>query len=64
MVMSKERTRRYLIEIKDPDNKSIVFTAANWTDEEKRIAVAQILRLAGMPDDNCLTQPPPERDKD
>jgi len=62
--MPKERTRRYSIEVKDPDNKPVVFTAADWTDEEKHIAVAQILRLAGMPDDNCPTQPAPERDKD
>jgi len=56
-------TRRYSIEIKDPDNKSVVFTAADWTEEEKRIAVAQILRLAGMPDDS-LTEPAPKRDID
>jgi hypothetical protein len=29
----------------------------------KRMAIAQILRLSGMPDDNWLTQPAPERDK-
>jgi hypothetical protein len=46
-------TRRYSIEIKDPDNKPVLFTATDWTDEEKRIAVAQILRLAGQPDDNA-----------
>jgi hypothetical protein len=57
-------TRRYSIEIKDPDNKSVVFTAADWTDEEMRIAAAQILRLVGTRNDNCLTQPAPERDKD
>ena len=50
------RTRRCSIEIKDPDNKSVLFTATDWTEEEMRIAVAQILRLAGMPDDS-LTQP-------
>jgi hypothetical protein len=27
----------------------VLFTATDWTDEEKRIAVAQILRLAGLP---------------
>ena len=62
--MSKGRTRRYSIEIKDPDNKSVLFAAADWTDEEKHIAVAQILRLAGMPDDNRLIQLVPERDED
>ena len=60
----RERTRRYFIEIKDPDNKSVVFTDAVWADEEKHIAVARILRLTGIPNDNCLIQPVPERDKD
>jgi hypothetical protein len=57
-------TRRYSIEIKDADDKSVLFTAADWTDDEARIAVAQILRLAGLPDDNCLTAPAPKRGKD
>jgi hypothetical protein len=52
--------RRYSIVIKDPDNKSVLFTATDWTDEEKRIAVAQILRLAGQPDDNRITAPAAE----
>jgi len=34
-------TRRYSIEIKDVDDKSVLFTAADWTDEEARLAVAQ-----------------------
>ena len=62
--MPKGRTRRYFIEIKDPDNKSVVFAAAVWTDEEKRIALARILRLAGIPNDNRLIQLVPERDED
>jgi hypothetical protein len=47
--MPSSKTRRYSIEIKDPDNKSVLFTAVEWTDEERFIAVAQILRLAGLP---------------
>ena len=46
------KQRRYSIEIKDPDNKSVLFTATDWTAEEMRIAVRQILRLAGLADDN------------
>jgi hypothetical protein len=42
-----DRTRRYTIEIHDPDNRTVVFTAADWTDEQCRFAVAQVLRLAG-----------------
>jgi hypothetical protein len=46
----RARRRRYLIEIKDPDNKPVVFAPAEWTDDECRNAVAQILRLAaGLP---------------
>ena len=47
--MPSSKTRRYSIEIKDPDNNSVLFTAVEWTDEERFIAVAQILRLAGLP---------------
>ena len=50
--MPSPKTRRYSIEIKDPDNKPVLFTAVDWTDEERLIAVAQIMRLAGLPDDN------------
>ena len=39
------------IEIKDPDNKPVLFTAVDWTEEERLIAVAQIMRLAGLSDD-------------
>jgi hypothetical protein len=55
--MPRPKTRRYSIEIKDPDNKPVLFTAVDWTDEERLIAVAQIMRLAGLPDDNCFTAP-------
>jgi hypothetical protein len=44
--MPSPKTRRYSIEIKDPDNKPVLFTAVDWTDEERLIAVAQIMRLA------------------
>ena len=49
--MPSPKTRRYSIEIKDPDNKPVLFTAVDWTDEERLIAVAQIMRLAGLSDD-------------
>jgi len=48
--MPSPKTRRYSIEIKDPDNKPVLFTAVDWTDEERLIAVSQIMRLAGLPD--------------
>jgi hypothetical protein len=31
-----------------------LFTAVDWTEEERLIAVAQIMRLAGLPDDKWL----------
>ena len=50
--MPSPKTRRYSIEIKDPDNKPVPFTAVDWTDEERLIAVAQIMRLASHRDAN------------
>jgi hypothetical protein len=47
--MPSPKTRLYSIEIKDPDNKPVLFTAVDWTEEERLIAVAQIMRLAGLP---------------
>jgi hypothetical protein len=61
--MLTSKTRRYSIDIKDPDNKSVLFTAVEWTDEERSIAVAQILRLAGLPDDNRFTAPAAQKKK-
>ena len=59
--MPSSKTRRYSIEIKDPDNKPVLFTAVDWTDEERLIAVTQIMRLAGLPDDNLSPGDKPER---
>jgi hypothetical protein len=56
--MPKQRTRRYSIEIKDDKGKTVIFTAADWTDDERRAAVAQVMRLAGLPDTGCFTEPP------
>jgi len=56
--MPKERTRRYSIEIKDASGRSVWFAAADWTDDERHIAIAQNSRLCGMPDENCFTEAP------
>ncbi|MEA2810184.1 MAG: hypothetical protein QOJ17_4325 [Rhodospirillaceae bacterium] len=42
------RTRRYSIQIKDANGKSVLFTAVHWDEENRRAAVAQILRLDGV----------------
>jgi len=38
-------TRRYSIEIKSIKGGTVLFTAADWNDEERRTALAQIMRL-------------------
>jgi hypothetical protein len=60
--MPSPKTRRYSIEIKDPDNKPVLFTAVDWTDEERLIAVIQIMRLAGLPDGNWSPGDKPGRE--
>jgi hypothetical protein len=43
--MPSKCTRRYSIEIKNLEGRTVLFTAADWNDEERRIALAQIMRL-------------------
>jgi hypothetical protein len=53
-----QKTRRYIIEVTGAKTRKIaVFTGAEWTDDERRIIVAQMMRLAGLPDENWLTRP-------
>jgi hypothetical protein len=55
-------TNRYSIEIKDVAGRPLVFINADWTDDEARAAVAQILRLASRSDESNLTKlPEPNR---
>jgi hypothetical protein len=61
--MPSPKPRRYSIEIKDPDNKSVLFAAVDWTNQEARTAVAQIVRLVGLADDNSFTAPAAEPKK-
>ena len=47
MMDNTDPTRRYTIEVKDlVSNETVMLTAVDWTDTEKRIAVAQITRVA------------------
>jgi hypothetical protein len=54
------RIRRYLIEVKDPLGKSLFLTAAYWDEQDKRVAIAQIMRLADIPEVNSWSEPPLE----
>jgi hypothetical protein len=55
--MPKARARRYLIEIKDVKGSILFSTVAYWDDKDRGIAVAQITRLAGLPEVNFYTEP-------
>ena len=45
-----KQTRRYSFKITDLDTgEDVILTAVYWTADEKRAAVAQVLRLAGVP---------------
>jgi len=46
--MPNKRIRRYLIDIKGANGQSVFFTAADWSDEERRAAITQILRLESL----------------
>jgi hypothetical protein len=52
------KSRLYSIQIRDAKTgQVVVFAAADWTEEEKRAAVAQIKRLVGLPDDSDFALP-------
>lgn len=45
-----EKTRRYSIEVKDIETGAqVLATAAAWDAQDKRVALLQIMRLAGAP---------------
>ena len=47
-----EQKRRYSIRIFAIEaDQDVIFTAVDSTDAEKRAAVAQIMRLSGVPED-------------
>jgi hypothetical protein len=56
--MPKSATRRYLVEVKDiKANSNVVLTAADWTGEEKQVAVAQVFRVTRRPAKGLLRAP-------
>jgi hypothetical protein len=57
--------RRYSIEIKEAEGPIVFSTVAFWDEEDKRLALAQIERLARLPEVNFCTGPAlaPQSDK-
>jgi hypothetical protein len=55
--MPKNRARRYSIEIKDAKGSILFSTVAYWDDKDRRIAIAQITRLAELPEVNFHAEP-------
>jgi hypothetical protein len=55
--MPKSRARRYSVEIKDAKGLVLFSTIAYWDDQARRIALAQITHLAGLPEVNFHTEP-------
>jgi hypothetical protein len=63
-----QKPRKYAIKITDMvSRKDVIFTVVGWTDEDKRVAVAAILRLTGVLTDigrdlvNEIEPPKPRR---
>lgn len=53
-------TRRYSIEIKDLQTGTVrVLTIAEWTDEERRLALQWAMRQADQPDHVCCGETAP-----
>jgi hypothetical protein len=55
--MIKIHAHRYLIQIKDASGTVLFSASAHWRDKERRIALAQIMRLAELPEVNFHSEP-------
>jgi hypothetical protein len=49
--------RRYSIEIKDAKGSVVFLAVTYWDDKDKRMALAQITRLAPLPEVNFYAEP-------
>jgi len=45
----KKPLRHYTIEVTDIESGQSLLVAASWDEDDRRIALAQIMRLAGLP---------------
>jgi hypothetical protein len=55
--MPKAHAGCYSIEIKNAEGVRLFSTKAYWTDKERRVALGQIMRLAGMPEASFYAEP-------
>jgi hypothetical protein len=55
--MPGTRNRRYSIEIKDAKGVSVLFATADWDEDDRRAAFAQILRLDGVLEPTSFSAP-------
>ena len=55
--MPKPHTPRYSIEIKNAEGVCLFSAKAHWTESERRVALAQIIRLARLPEVNFYAEP-------
>ena len=60
--MPKTHARRYLIEIKDAKGVVLFSSAAYWGDKDRRLGIARITRLTGLPAVNFYAEPALEPD--
>jgi hypothetical protein len=44
----KDRTGRYVVEIRDAAGVSLLLTSADWTESERNLAMSAVLKLVGM----------------
>jgi hypothetical protein len=52
------QTNRYLIEIKDTETGAVVICkAADWTDDQRRVFIAQLQRLTGISSESARNEP-------
>lgn len=58
-----ERVRRYTIEIKDPEGRTVLFFEAELTRGDLRSVIEETLQLAGLPKDAGSRAPAKGRKK-
>jgi hypothetical protein len=55
--MPRIRARRYRIEVRDAEGSVLFAGCADWDEKNRRGAIAQIMRLANLPEVNFYAEP-------